>query len=131
VLGCVLFQTLTGIVPYDRGSDVETMWAHIHEPPPELLDVCPDLPAALGDVIAVSLAKAPDDRQSSAGELARAARAALEGTEHVSSRSSRPACGRRPAAGGRPRSADRKSTATAHQDDGRWYAGPTRSALSG
>ena len=38
-LGCVLFQALTGAVPYELDSDVEKLWAHIHRPPPALLDV--------------------------------------------------------------------------------------------
>jgi serine/threonine protein kinase len=46
------------------------MWAHIHEPPPDLLDVRPDLPASLGDVVERALAKIPTDRQQTADELA-------------------------------------------------------------
>ena len=33
-LGCVLYRALTGNLVYDKDSDVEKMWAHIHEPPP-------------------------------------------------------------------------------------------------
>jgi CheY-like chemotaxis protein len=33
-LGCVLFRALTGVLPYERASDVEKMWAHVHEQPP-------------------------------------------------------------------------------------------------
>jgi DNA-binding NarL/FixJ family response regulator len=76
-LGCVLFRVLTGTVPYERDSDVEKLWAHVHEPPPALLDVCPDLPRALGDVLDRALAKNPDDRQPSAAELGRELLAAV------------------------------------------------------
>jgi DNA-binding NarL/FixJ family response regulator len=76
-LGCVLFRVLTGAVPYDRDSDVEKMWAHIHDPPPALLDVRPDLPPALGAVLQRALAKNPDDRQPSAAALGREALAAV------------------------------------------------------
>ncbi len=78
-LGCVLFKTLTGGVPFDRGSDLEKMLAHLNDPPPALRDVRPDLPRALEDVLRRAMAKAPDDRPGSAGELARAALAALPG----------------------------------------------------
>jgi DNA-binding NarL/FixJ family response regulator len=69
-LGCVLYRALTGAVLYDKESDVEKMWAHVHEPPPALLDVCPELPASLGDAVERALAKIPADRQQSAAELA-------------------------------------------------------------
>src|SRR3954453_1905472 len=69
-LGCVLYRALTGAVVYDKESDVEKMWAHVHEPPPALLDVCPELPASLGDAVERALAKIPADRQQSATELA-------------------------------------------------------------
>ena len=76
-LGCVLYRALTGEVVYDKDSDVEKMWAHIHEPPPALLDVCPELPASLGDALERALAKLPADRQQSAGELAHEALVAV------------------------------------------------------
>jgi CheY-like chemotaxis protein len=69
-LGCVLYRALTGAVVYDKDSDVEKMWAHVHEPPPALLDVCPELPASLGDAVERALAKIPADRQQTAGEFA-------------------------------------------------------------
>jgi DNA-binding NarL/FixJ family response regulator len=76
-LGCVLYRTLTGAVLYERDSDVEKMWAHIHDPPPQLLDVCPGLPPSLGGVLDRALAKDPDDRQRSAAELAQQVLAAV------------------------------------------------------
>jgi DNA-binding NarL/FixJ family response regulator len=76
-LGCVLYRALTGEVVYDAESDVDKMWAHIHSPPPALLDVRPDLPAPLGYAIGRALAKDPQERQQSAGELTRELRAAV------------------------------------------------------
>jgi len=76
-LGCVLYRALTGAVLYDKDSDVEKLWAHIHEPPPALLDLRPELPPSLGDAVERALAKAPGDRQQTAGELAREALAAV------------------------------------------------------
>jgi len=76
-LGCVLYRALTGAVLYDKDSDVEKMWAHIHEPPPDLLDVRPELPPSLGDVVERALAKVPADRQQTADELARELLAAV------------------------------------------------------
>ena len=62
---------------YDKDSDVDKLWAHIHEPPPALLDLRPELPPSLGDAVERALAKAPGDRQQTAGELAREALAAV------------------------------------------------------
>jgi DNA-binding NarL/FixJ family response regulator len=76
-LGCVLFRAVSGALPYERASDLDTMWAHVHEPPPSLLDVRPNLPRALAAVLERALAKRPDNRPSSAGALAREATAAL------------------------------------------------------
>ena len=76
-LGCVLFEALTGVVLYERESDLGKLWAHVHEPPRALLEVRPDMPPALGDVLAQALAKEPAARQQTAGELGRAARAAV------------------------------------------------------
>jgi len=78
-LGCVLYECLAGMRPYDRESELSVVFAHLNEPPPRPTDVRPDLPAAFDDVIATALAKTPDDRYASCGELAAAARAALRG----------------------------------------------------
>ena len=78
-LGCVLFECLGGARPYEADSDLTTLFAHLNEPPPRISDLNPALPAALDDVIARALAKAPDDRCATCGELIAAATAALEG----------------------------------------------------
>ncbi len=75
-LGCVLFEALTGHVPFERENDVATLWAHRFEPPPKSSEVRAGLPRALDDVLRRALAKEPSERQASAGELIRAARAA-------------------------------------------------------
>ena len=76
-LGCILYRALSGVVVYEKDSDVEKMWSHIHEPPPALLDVRPELPGSLADAVERALAKAPGDRQQTADELAREALAAV------------------------------------------------------
>jgi DNA-binding NarL/FixJ family response regulator len=78
-LGCVLFETLTGHVVFERESDLDRLWAHTHDPPPSPLEVRPGLPDGLADVVARALLKNPAERQQSAGQLAREARAALDG----------------------------------------------------
>ena len=78
-LGCVLFELLSGSRPFTRESELATVFAHLSEPPPRVSDLRPELPAALDDVFATALAKDPDDRYSTAGELVRAARKALHG----------------------------------------------------
>jgi DNA-binding beta-propeller fold protein YncE len=79
-LGCVLFYALTGKSPFLRDSQLATMFAHVNEPAPELLEYAPHLEPALEDVVMRSMAKDPADRQQSAGELARDAIEALGGT---------------------------------------------------
>jgi serine/threonine protein kinase len=76
-LGCVLFHALVGSVPFIRGNELERMWAHVHEAPPAPTSIDPKLPAALDPVLARALAKDPDERYQSAGELGRAARQAI------------------------------------------------------
>ena len=79
-LGCILFQMLTGSVIFDRDNDLETLWAHVHDPPRPLRALNPDLPPQLQDVLDRALAKHPGDRQPSAAELARdAAQALIDG----------------------------------------------------
>src|SRR5262249_36934211 len=78
-LGCVLYECLAGERPFDRESELAVVFAHLNEPPPRISDLRPELPDAFDEVFATALAKSPDDRFSSCGELAEAATAALQG----------------------------------------------------
>jgi tRNA A-37 threonylcarbamoyl transferase component Bud32 len=78
-LGGVLHFMLTGAVPFDRDSDEAKMWAHLAAEPTPPSVLRPGLPVALDGVVRRALAKQPDDRQPSAGDLGRAARAAVGG----------------------------------------------------
>src|SRR4051795_3243815 len=99
-LGCVLYFALTACPPYPRQGDEAKLWAHLTEPAPSPSDQVPGLPAGLGAghqrgraqaarqpprapggldaVIQRALAKRPDDRYASAGDLGCAAIAAAE-----------------------------------------------------
>jgi serine/threonine-protein kinase len=76
-LGCVLHAALTGEPPYHRASVPATILAHLHDPPPRP-SATAGVPQGFDAVVARALAKRPSDRYRSAGELARAARAAVE-----------------------------------------------------
>ena len=78
-LGCVLFFLLTGVVPFRGEDDEARLWAHLTESPPRASAANPSVPRAFDAVIERALAKAPDDRYPSAGDLGRAALAAAEG----------------------------------------------------
>jgi serine/threonine-protein kinase len=76
-LGCVLYDALTGSVPYPRGTVPATMIAHLQEEPPRPSEH--GAPDGFDRVIARALAKDPAERYPSAGDLGRAAQAAAEG----------------------------------------------------
>jgi serine/threonine-protein kinase len=78
-LACVLFHSLSGKIPFERDSDLDKLWAHVHEPPPDLQTLRPDLPHGLGAALSTALAKDPARRQRSCSELAREALSALNG----------------------------------------------------
>jgi serine/threonine-protein kinase len=67
-LGIVLYETLTGRVPFDAMSDYSLMRAQVEEPPapPGTLAAVPN---ALEVVVLRALAKAPAERFGNAGEL--------------------------------------------------------------
>jgi len=77
-LGCVLFQMLSGSIPYD-GTAMQKMWSHANEAPPSLAETDPDLAKAFDPVIGRAMAKPPEERFPSAGDLARAAVATARG----------------------------------------------------
>ncbi|MGZ6643990.1 MAG: serine/threonine-protein kinase, partial [Solirubrobacteraceae bacterium] len=75
-LGCVLYHAVCGVPPYQRDSDEATLWAHLHEDPPSVGERAPGIPARFEAVLKRAMAKNPDDRFPSAGDLGRAALAA-------------------------------------------------------
>ncbi len=75
-LTCVLYECLTGSRPYPADSLEQQISGHVVSPPPRPSAIDPKL-AAFDDVIATGMAKQPDKRYQSAGDLAAAARRAL------------------------------------------------------
>ena len=69
-LGCVIFECLTGSVPFDKESEVAVLWSHMNDEPPSAVAVEPLLPDAVDLVLAKAMAKSPDDRFLTAGEFA-------------------------------------------------------------
>jgi serine/threonine protein kinase len=76
-LGCVLYECLTGRVPFEKDLDAAIIWAHVEEPPTPLTLLRPDLPPAIDEVFARVLAKQPGDRYENCREFVGAARQAL------------------------------------------------------
>ena len=76
-LGCLLFECLTGEVPFVRDSDIAVVFAHLEEPPPRPSERVGELPSEIDAVIARALAKQPEDRYETCGELVDDARRAL------------------------------------------------------
>ena len=74
-LGCLLYAALTGQAPYAGRTVAATMLAHLDEPPPKP-SATEGVPAAFDAVVARAMAKLPDDRYASAGELVEATQAA-------------------------------------------------------
>jgi serine/threonine protein kinase len=68
-LGIMLYQMLTGTLPFTGESQGQIVHQHFVEPPPPLSRVRPDLPGALSNVIERALAKRREMRQSTAQEL--------------------------------------------------------------
>ena len=95
-LGCVLFECLTGEVPFPRDSDVAAIYAHLEDEPPHVTARRPGLPSALDDVVDRALAKDPDERWGSGAQLAGAASATLNGAGAGPARRVRVRVARRP-----------------------------------
>ena len=77
-LGCVLYQSLTGQVPFPREEETASLFAHLQDAPPRVTAERPDLPPAIDDVVARAMAKQREERFDSCTDFVRAARSALD-----------------------------------------------------
>lgn len=68
-LGAVLYQMLTGRVPFDKPTDFAILKAQLDDPPEPPSSIVPDLPGWLDRAVLKALEKAPDARFQSAEEL--------------------------------------------------------------
>ncbi|WP_319954604.1 Stk1 family PASTA domain-containing Ser/Thr kinase [Patulibacter brassicae] len=100
-VGVVLFEMLTGRLPFDGDQPVAIALKHVNEDPPALSVVNPAVPADLEAVVMRALAKSVDDRFADAEEFI----AALQGVRHrIVSGEPEPERGTYPTSG--PRGAD-------------------------
>ncbi len=76
-LGCMLYEMLTGEIPYASDSTMRKLWAHVNEPIP--VPSAKGAPVAFDAVVARALAKDPNERFATPTELGRAALAAVPG----------------------------------------------------
>ena len=73
----MLFECLTGHLPFPRDEEISVMWAHLQDEPPTVTATRPELPRAIDAVIARALAKDPEKRYETCTAMVAAARAAL------------------------------------------------------
>jgi serine/threonine protein kinase len=78
-LGIVLFELLTGRGPFQAETPMAVLLKHITEPVPPISDFRNDVPDVIEQVILRATAKDPDERFSSAGDMAEAYSNALRG----------------------------------------------------
>ena len=68
-LGVVLFEMLTGHVPYTGSTAVSVAMMHVERPVPLLSDYLEDVPEGMQEIINKAMAKRCEDRYASAGDL--------------------------------------------------------------
>ncbi len=68
-LGCSLYYCVTGQYPFPDGTAAEKMMAHQFKEPTPVLDLNPDVPGELVEIIERLMQKAPEDRFPSSGEV--------------------------------------------------------------
>src|SRR5258708_6979229 len=78
--GIMLYEMLTGVLPFTGETPFVLMYKHFDEPPPSIAQYIPGILSGVNNVIQRALAKNPQDRFASADEMADALNAAISGT---------------------------------------------------
>ncbi|MHC4622238.1 MAG: protein kinase domain-containing protein, partial [Planctomycetota bacterium] len=68
-MGVLIYQMLSGRLPFQAESATSMMFQHAYEPPPPLAEVAPDVPGPLADIVMKLMAKKPENRYQSAAEI--------------------------------------------------------------
>ncbi len=76
-LGVILYEMVTGRVPFVADTPTGVLFKQVSEPPPAPRAFRPDLPSAVEQVILKALAKVPGERYASGAEMAEALDSAL------------------------------------------------------
>ena len=77
-LACVLFECLTGSLPYVRENQAAVLWAHLHDDVPRASAVNGSLSPTVDAALARGMAKSPEERFATARELVEALQIPLE-----------------------------------------------------
>jgi tRNA A-37 threonylcarbamoyl transferase component Bud32 len=78
-LGVMLYQTLTGLLPFEADTPMGVVLKHINDPLPSPRDARPDLPPGIEHVIRRAMAKDPDHRYQTAADFVADLRRAAAG----------------------------------------------------
>ena len=80
-LGIVMYEMLTGRVPFDADTPVSIALKHMQEKPVEPIKLNPSIPLAVNQIIMKAMRKEPNERYQSATEMLRDLNAALKNPE--------------------------------------------------
>jgi eukaryotic-like serine/threonine-protein kinase len=79
--GVTLFRMLTGALPFEAENSLAVANMHLHEPPPDVTELRPDVPPALAALTAATLQKNPAERPADGAALLAILGAAPAGAE--------------------------------------------------
>jgi len=80
-VGIVLFEMLTGRVPYDGGKPIEIAWAHVDQDVPVPSRFAPDVPVELDTLVRQSTSRDPAGRPADAGAMLASVQSARDSIE--------------------------------------------------
>ncbi|MFJ2029117.1 serine/threonine protein kinase [Streptosporangium sp. NPDC087985] len=78
-LACVVYEALTGRLPFQRDNEIALLWAHLAEAPTPISTLRPELPLEVDGVMMRALAKSPEQRYDTCTQFIAELRDAISG----------------------------------------------------